>query len=137
VPIESLGFDSDADVVPIESLAPDEIVQIESLAPDSALPEEIPGLELTYKSYGRLLQERGSIKPSLEALLRRTTASAAPEEPAVPIDALCYRGQAALERAGVVREELAAELNRRPSLEALQPLLQELLDLVPLALAKA
>jgi hypothetical protein len=137
VPIESLGFDSDADVVPIESLAPeDKIVPIESLAPDHAVPEELPGLELTYKRYGRLLRERGSVKPSLDGLLGRTATSAAPEEPAVPIDALCYRGQAALERAVVLREEIAAELNGRPSLESLQPLLQELLDLVPLALAK-
>jgi hypothetical protein len=34
-----------------------------------------------------------------------------------------------------VRHQLAAELNRDASLESLQPLLQELLDLVPLALA--
>jgi len=59
----------------------------------------------------------------------------APEEPAVGIDTLCYRGHAALERALTVRHQIAAELNRDTSLESLQPLLQELLDLVPLALA--
>lgn len=117
VPIESLGFDS-------------EIVPVESLAPDGPAPEEAGGLELSFQAFGRLVRERGAATPSLEVLLGR-----APEEPAVAIDTLCYRGQAALERALAVRHQIAAELNRDTSLESLQPLLQELLDLVPLALA--
>jgi hypothetical protein len=117
VPIESLGFDS-------------EIVPVESLAPDGPAPEEAGGLELSFQAFGRLVREGGAATPSLEVLLGR-----APEEPAVAIDTLCYRGQAALERALAVRHQLAAELNRDTSLESLQPLLQELLDLVPLALA--
>jgi hypothetical protein len=120
VPIESLGFDS-------------EIVPVESLAPDGAAPEEAGGLELGYKTFGRLLRERGTTTASLEVLLGRP--ATAPEEPAVAIDTLCYRGHAALERALKVRHQIAAELNRDTSLESLQPLLQELLDLVPLALA--
>jgi hypothetical protein len=52
----------------------------------------------------------------------------------VEIDALCYRGHAALERAVAVRHEIKAQLTRDASLESLQPLLQELLDLVPRAL---
>jgi len=117
VPIESLGFDS-------------EIVPVESLAPDGPAPEEAGGLELGFKTFGRLLRERGTTTASLEVLLGR-----APEESAVAIDTLCYRGHAALERALTVRHQIAAELNRDTSLESLQPLLQELLDLVPLALA--
>jgi len=120
VPIESLGFDS-------------EIVPVESLAPDGAAPEEAGGLELGFKSFGRLLRERGTTTASLEVLLGRS--ATAPEEPAVAIDTLFYRGHAALERALTVRHQIAAELNRDTSLESLQPLLQELLDLVPLALA--
>jgi chemotaxis protein histidine kinase CheA len=120
VPIESLGFDS-------------EIVPVESLAPDGAAPEEAGGLELGYKTFGRLLRERGTTTASLEVLLGRP--ATAPEEPAVAIDTLCYRGHAALERALTVRHQIAAELNRDTSLESLQPLLQELLDLVPLAIA--
>jgi hypothetical protein len=119
VPIESLGFDS-------------EIVPVESLAPDGPAPEEAGGLELSFKAFGRLVRGRGTTTPSLEVLLGRP---AAPEEPAVAIDTLCYRGHAALERALTVRHQIAAELNRDTSLESLQPLLQELLDLVPLALA--
>jgi hypothetical protein len=145
VPIESLAYD-DAEIVPIESLAPDsEIVPIDQLAPDPARTtpgaivgrvEEISGLEITYKTFGLLLRERGSVSPSLDAL-SGAVPTKAPEDAPVPIDALCYRGDAALKRAVVVREEIAAELSRKPSLESLQPLLQELLDLVPLALAKA
>jgi hypothetical protein len=126
VPIESLGFDSEGDVVPVESLAPDQ--------PGVG---ELPGLELSFKTLGRLLRAGGDAAPSLEVLLGRPEAKAASEEPAVSIDTLCYRGHAALERAAVVRHQLAAELTREPSLESLQPLLQELLDLVPLALADA
>ena len=43
-------------------------------------------------------------------------------------------GQAALERAVTVRHQIAAELSLEATLDSLQPLLQELLDLVPLAL---
>ena len=119
VPIESLGFDSEIGIVPVESLAP-----------DRPAPEEPGGLELSFKTFGRLVRERGTATPSLELLLGR-----APEEPAVAIDTLCYRGHAALERALAVRHQIAAELTRDASLESLHPLLQELLDLVPLALA--
>jgi hypothetical protein len=55
----------------------------------------------------------------------------------VAIGTLIYRGQAALERAVTVRHQIAAELTRDASLESLQPLLQELLDLVPLALEQS
>jgi hypothetical protein len=124
VPIESLGFDSEEDIVPVESLAPDQ--------PGVEEPE---GLELSFKTYGRLVRAGGAATPALEVLLGRTVSDTAIEEPAVSIDTLCYRGHAALERAAVVRHQLAAELTRDTSLESLQPLLQELLDLVPLALA--
>ena len=122
VPIESLGFDSD-------------IVPVESLAPDGPVPEEAGALELSFRTFGRLVRERGAATPSLEVLLGRSVRT--PEEPAVAIDTLCYRGHAALQRALAVRHQIAAELTGDASLESLQPLLQELLDLVPLALADA
>ena len=53
---------------------------------------------------------------------------------AVAIESLCYRGRSALERAAAVRGALAAELAAASDLAAIRPLLQELLDLVPLAL---
>lgn len=117
VPIEALGYDEpgDADVVPITSLAPD------------------TGLELSFATLARLERERERPAPSLGGLLGR---AAEPEPEVVSIETLCYRGRAALERADAVRLEIAAALDRRAGLEALQPLLRELLDLVPLALAE-
>jgi len=63
----------------------------------------------------------------------------APSEGTVTIEigTLCYRGRAALERAAAVRQQLADELARNGGLDAIKPLLQELLDLVPLALAES
>jgi hypothetical protein len=55
----------------------------------------------------------------------------------VDIRALCYRGRGALERAEQVRRQLADALSHDGGLDALRPLLQELLDLVPLALAES
>jgi hypothetical protein len=55
----------------------------------------------------------------------------------IEIGLLCYSGRAALERAAAVRQQLAEELERHGGIEAsIQPLLQELLDLVPLALVE-
>jgi hypothetical protein len=141
VPIESLAFDGP--IVPIESLLyEDPIVPIESLAYDE--PVAVPaagGLEASYRTFDRLRRERGAQPPSLEALVGRALAEVvpAPSEGTVTVEigALCYRGRAALERAVAVRQQLADELARNGGLDAIQPLLQELLDLVPLALAES
>ena len=58
-----------------------------------------------------------------------------PEAVTVAIESLCYRGRAALERAAAVRQR--ARRRARPAAPistTIRPLLQELLDLVPLAL---
>jgi hypothetical protein len=133
---------SDADVVPIESLAYDDdagVVPIESLAPS---PTSIPadGLEASFATFERLQRERGTgpITPSLDGLLRgATVATPAAAQEAVAIEMLCYRGRSALERADAVRRDLAAALARPEDLAAIRPLLQELIDLVPLALAES
>jgi hypothetical protein len=146
VPIESLLYDEPA-VVPIESLAYDdpppvraaaapvepEPVPIESLAPSG-------GLESSFQTYDRLRRERGVEPPSIEALVGRALAETAPLDAgavALEIGTLVYRGRAALERAAAVRQQLADELARNGGMDAIQPLLQELLDLVPLALAES
>jgi hypothetical protein len=161
VPIESLGYDGEKDVVPIESLAPDEeVLPIETLAPDEevvpiesltlkAEPMTAPhaassqptGLEASFRTLSRLVRDQVPSTPAFRALLsgsvERSTNSVTPaEETPVPIATLCYRGQAALRRADAVRQEIASQLTRDATLESLQPLLQELLDLVPLALAE-
>jgi chemotaxis protein histidine kinase CheA len=124
VPIESLGYESDADVVPIESLAPD-------------AQAAATGLEISFRTLEKLVRERAPTTASLKLLLSKAAPPPAFEESPVPIGTLCYRGQAALERANTVRNQLAAQLTGQASLETLQPLLQELLDLVPLALAES
>ena len=144
VPIESLLYDvvpspaeSEPPVVPIESLAYD-AVPIESLAYDAPAG----GLEGSYSTFDRLRRERVTEPASLEALVGRalaatTPAAADPHAVTVEIGVLCYSGRAALERANAVRQQLADELARHGGLESIRPLLQELLDLVPLALAES
>jgi hypothetical protein len=122
VPIESLAYEPDTDVVPIGSLAPDE--------PQDSTPA--PGIEASFRTFDLLIRQRGPAAPSLDGLLGQAQTGQEPEP--VAIGALMYRGHAALERAAVVRHEISAELSRQASLESLQPLFQELLDLVPLAL---
>ena len=119
--VHGAPVDADADVVPIESLAPD--------VPSAAVPAEASALETSFRTLERLERERGTAQPSIEALL-----GAQPPAEAVAIESLCYRGRSALERAAAVRRELAAELAGAPDLATIRPLLQELLDLVPLAL---
>jgi hypothetical protein len=118
VPIESLQFDEvehrESDVVPIATLAPDP-------TPSAG---DASALEASFRTLERLQRERGSAPASLEALVEHT----------VEIGTLCYRGRSALERAATVRGTLAAELAGVADLAAIRPLLQELLDLVPLAL---
>jgi len=118
---------ADADVVPIESL----LDSVESLAPD-ALPVPAGGgaLEASFRTLERLQVERGAPPASLQSLLGRVE----PAADAVAIESLCYRGRPALERAAAVRQTLAAELAGVGDLATIRPLLQELLDLVPLAL---
>ncbi|HEX6433913.1 MAG TPA: hypothetical protein VFZ87_06710, partial [Gemmatimonadales bacterium] len=123
VPIESLTYDADADVVPIERLAPDGATQAS-------------GLEISYRTLERLVKEGAPTSRSLAALLGGG-ATAAAEEPAVAITTLCYTGQAALQRANVVRQQIAAQLQGDATLASLKPLVQELLDLVPLALVES
>jgi hypothetical protein len=148
VPIESLGYDDavvpeDA-VVPIESLLlEDAVVPIESLGYDQPAdtPTAAGGLEASYHTFDRLRRERGEQSPSLEALVGRALAAVVPPPTegtvTIEIGALCYRGRSALERAAAVRQQLADELAKHGGLDAIQPLLQELLDLVPLALAES
>jgi hypothetical protein len=113
--------------------AESDVVPIASLAYDAEMPASTPAgqpgaLETSFRTLERLQRERGAASPSLDALT-----GSAPVEP-VAIESLCYRGRSALERAAAVRGELASQLTRPADLAAIRPLLQELLDLVPLAL---
>ena len=54
----------------------------------------------------------------------------------VAIDTLLYRGRRALERADLVRRDLSDALKAGRSFPEVEPLVSELIDLVPLALAE-
>ena len=143
-------------IVPIESLAPDDdIVPIESLAPSATAPAPAPAspaaaedasLAGSFLTYARLSQEaalpravadeaaaNGGGKPAPPTAPR----PAAVDDDVIEIDALLYRGQAALRRAAEIRHDLTARLRDGASLQAIRPLLDELLDLVPLALERS
>ncbi|HET7109538.1 MAG TPA: hypothetical protein VFI41_01590 [Gemmatimonadales bacterium] len=131
VAIESLAYDGESVLVTVASqpATPEdgEVVPVLSLAPDEPLP-----LERGFTNYRRLLV---GAPPAPMAPVADHQAVREQEAPAVvDIETLCYRGHAALERAATVRAEIAASLQRQPGLATVEPLLLELLDLVPLAL---
>lgn len=139
VPIGSLLYDpgpvvalEELPIVPIESLAPDPEPAPPAPTPVPTVPSR---LERSYRTYDTLRHERTAVAPSLERLMG--VAPAADKIETVEIGALCYSGRAALVRAAAIRQQLADELERNGGLESLRPLLQELLDLVPLALAES
>lgn len=157
--IDALGGEP---VVPVEVLAPAAKVPAAEPAPAPAPPAAAAAptpaqpprgrIETAFAAYGRLRREGGSVQPSLDGLLGWPSAPAAapapppaaattPSAPAaateavVPIESLCYRGRAALERAAELRREIQARLGPGRGLVEVRPLLDELLDLLPLALA--
>jgi hypothetical protein len=150
VDISSLAPDAvdDSDIVDISSLAPDavddsDIVDITSLAPDAVDDSDI--VDIT--SLAPDVIDRSPPRHSrLPAAYRRRSerAAAVPSEPASiagligdpihEVSELLYRGEAALARAEELRDELG-EMLEQPTiaLAQIRPLVEELLDLVPLA----
>ncbi len=127
VDIASLGFD-DVDVVSIEALAPDDsdVVPIASLGYEAPSPTgqapDLPAASRVERAYRRLRE------------LESMPATSDAEEAVFEIGLLLYRGERALVRADEIRGELAVVLSVTSiDLARLRPLLDELLDLVPLA----
>lgn len=132
----------DAPIVPIESLAPgteSDVVPIETLLAEPPRPA-FDALERSMATYQGLL---GSVPalllpshlptpPAAPAIARRRPAEE--DGDIVPIESLLYRGRGALVRAGEVRREIDAIVAAFKAERRLEPLIQELLDLVPLAL---
>ncbi|HUG28604.1 MAG TPA: hypothetical protein VMK53_09955 [Gemmatimonadales bacterium] len=127
------------------SLTEDPIVAIADLAPDAPEPV-LNALEASLHTYGRLLA--GRAEPFLPATLPPTRSPAPPaaprsedaledDEAVVPIETLLYRGRGALVRANEVRQEIDAIIAALKAERRLEPLIQELMDLVPLALDDA
>lgn len=129
--------EQEAVIVPIESLLVEEAPR-PAPVPEAAgvAPVDEPGFIGSFATLARLLAERGLGPASLEELMSGPllgAASPGDEETVVDISDLCYRGQGALQRAAVVRQELDRVLGTSQDLGRLRPLLDELLDLVSLA----
>lgn len=131
--------DDEADVVDINDLlaAPEAPVLVDVAEPSA--------FEASLIAYSELLHDLGLGGASLEGLMggrapapvatAQPPAPAARAEPAVvAIDELLYRGRSALLRADEIRTEMLGQLRRGQHIAVLRPLLDELLDLVPLAL---
>jgi hypothetical protein len=134
ISIDALAPDDDTSIVSIESLAFESaespVVSIESLAPSAAAPG---ALERAFVRRSELLRERAAETPSLDVLTGQGDGLPA-ETVILPVADLLYRGEAALDRADVVRAEIDAILAEPVvSLDALRPWINELLDLVSLA----
>jgi hypothetical protein len=164
VPVESLAPEDDSPVVPIEALALDDdlpVVPIEALAPaldyrvappptpfaGPVVPADRTRLEQTLSAYSRLVAANAPVLP-LEALIppavpprmplgsRSAAVEVEAEFDVVPIEALLYRGPGAMTRADDVRRQLEEALKvASVELDRVEPLVRELLDLVPLAVA--
>ncbi len=104
----------------------DDVVPIESLEPAGARPARSV-LEAGLSDYQHRMKQEGLGEASLAALS---------SDPVVSIESLCYSGRRALERAAELRALIGARL-ASGDMETARPLVQELLDLVPLALADA
>lgn len=127
VAIESLAYDG-------QSIFAAEVLPIESLAPSGRM-----GLELGFDRYRRLLAS-GAAVPAPPVVVPAATvpvpAAAGPaDDDVVDIGILCYSGRGALERAAQIRAEIARQTRDARDLSSVEPLVRELLDLVPLALA--
>ena len=121
---------SDEHVVPIESLAPARL----SIVEDTSLAG-------SFLTYSRLVATGNGPEPSLDLLVGGAPAATPPaalaEPPVIEIGALLYRGEAALRRADAVRQVIVVRLREGADLAGVRSLLDELLDLVPLAIGPA
>lgn len=120
VAIESLAFDGET------GFAPDAVVPIEALAPSGRV-----GLESGFDR----LRSLASGRPGAAATAVTPAPSSTGAETIVEIGTLCYSGRGALERAAEIQAEIARRMADARDLSGVEPLVRELLDLVPLALA--
>jgi hypothetical protein len=142
VSIEDLA--PEPDPVPIESLAPEPVaslveelepvVAIEDLEPD---PEPVSITELAPDDEPALVTIADlAPEPELIPLIRALAPEPLPTDGSVvPIEDLLYHGSGAIARADEVRRLLEISLQTASTeLDRVEPLVRELLDLVPLAL---
>jgi chemotaxis protein histidine kinase CheA len=132
-----LRRDDERDVVPIaDLLAAEPASEPVADAPPGAEPVRT-SFEQTFSTYHQLLERDRAPDPAALAALAALAAPAAlAESDVVAIDHLLYRGRRALERADVVRRDLTTALKSNRTFQEIEPLVSELIDLVPLALAE-
>lgn len=161
IPVEELEAEVELDIVPIESLAPEPepapadnrpVVPIESLlydeelvapvaaAPLVAAPAVADGWDLA-ASYLRFEELVAGVEavvavaevPTVTEVA--TVTAVAPEPPLIAIEDLLYSGRAALQRADQLRRQIRSLSAGAETIHTIQPLVDELLDLVELAMA--
>ncbi|HET9293916.1 MAG TPA: hypothetical protein VFO06_06440 [Gemmatimonadales bacterium] len=117
------------------------VVPIESLAPVAPPIVEDASLAGSFLTYSRLVATGNGPGSALDLLVGGGPGPApapGPEAPPVlDIGALLYRGDSALRRADAVRQVIVVRLREGADLAGVRPLLDELLDLVPLAIEPA
>ncbi|MGE0439383.1 MAG: Hpt domain-containing protein [Gemmatimonadales bacterium] len=151
--LQSLGRSAaeperDETVVPIEALAPAEplppAVAVVPAPAAGKLPAGLNSFEQSFSTYHELVSAAGPTAPpaaeSNPAAADAAPPAAAPttddETDVVPIESLLFRGRRALEQADRVRRELSDALAAKRPFAEVEPLVGELIDLVPLALAE-
>ena len=150
LPIEALAPESAPEpvdhrpIVPIESLLYEE----EAVAPVAVAPVVAPAavatppvagddwdLAASYLRFEELVAGVEAVATVPTVATVANLVEVAPEPPLVAIEELLYSGRAALQRADQVRRQLRSLSASAEPLSTIQPLVDELLDLVELAIA--
>jgi len=144
VPIDLL-LDDESDVVPIESLAPDPVESLPAVPPrrgTAGAPHLAPApagdgwdLAASFLQFEALVAGGAAVSVAPVTPVPVADRSPPVESPIVEIATLCYRGRSAVERAAEVRQQLRVVLSATVAPAAVQPLVDELADLVELAIA--
>jgi hypothetical protein len=117
------AWPAEEEIVPIEALAPDQLAQLRPF-------------ERSFSTLHRLEREAAKAPPPIPVPAASPAAEPPVETDVVPIETLLYRGRRALERADRVRLVLSDALRAQRPFGEIEPLVSELIDLVPLALAE-
>lgn len=131
VPIATLLMDPESPpatpIVPVESL-------LAAASPATGGAPGLDQLEAGLREYQALVAGKESARPARQS---PPAAPAAATDTVVPIESLLFRGRRALERAAEVRQEIDTIIAAIRAERGLEPLLRELMDLIPLALDDA
>ncbi|MBL8976882.1 MAG: hypothetical protein JNM53_00585, partial [Gemmatimonadetes bacterium] len=130
VPIEALLYDEEA-VVPA-AVAPAVVAGAVSTPPDVGDDWDLAASYLRFEELVAGVEAVATV-PTVATVANLV--EVAPEPPLVAIEELLYSGRAALQRADQVRRQLRSLSASAEPLSTIQPLVDELLDLVELAIA--